>query len=81
MIYVDELRPVLRGPMKRYGQTCHLMADTDQELEAFATRLGLCRRWKHNDHFDLTPARRAKAVRLGAVEITSRALAQRRSER
>lgn len=52
--------------------SCHLWADTEDELHAFAKRLGLKRGWfqKHPrlDHYDLTPARRTKAIALGAIE-------------
>jgi hypothetical protein len=53
-------------------QWCHLFADeTDSaELHVFAARLGMHREWFQGDHYDLTPAKRAKAVKLGAKEVT-----------
>lgn len=83
MIYVDELRtPPCFAPrcFLEAGNFCHLMADSDAELEAFARRLGLNKAWRHGDHYDLTPARRAKAVQAGAVEVTSRDLVRIRRE-
>jgi hypothetical protein len=83
--YVDELmsygqraRP---GPARNFfGEgrpSCHLGADSDEELHAFAERLGLRREWAQDDrgnraiHYDLTPARRTLAVRLGAIEMST----------
>lgn len=59
---------------------CHLVADSVTELVEFAAMLGLkssylqrggSGRWPH---FDLTPSKRAKAVKLGAIEVTSKEL-------
>jgi hypothetical protein len=52
---------------------CHLIADTDEELHALATRIGLKRAWFQGNHYDLTPGRRALAVAAGAVELDRRA--------
>ena len=76
MVYVDPLRD--NGWRLRGNRTpnCHLFADTSEELHAFAERLGMRRSWFQDDprlpHYDLTPARRAEAVRLGAREMTRR---------
>lgn len=76
-VYVDEIHVNLVGRLKR---SCHLMADTDVELEEFASRLQVPKSWKHGDHYDLSPARRVRAVRDGAVEVTSRDLVILRKE-
>ena len=53
---------------------CHLWADTDAKLHAFARQLGLERRWHQCppkaswSHYDISKSKRALAVRLGAVE-------------
>ena len=57
--------------------SCHLSTDGPiEELHAFAARIGLKRAWFQDDpkypHYDLTPARRAAAVKAGAVEVTGR---------
>lgn len=64
---------------------CHMTADTKEELHEFAARLGLRRSWFQDPveqgsarpgspgaghwHYDVTKTVRARAVRLGAVEI------------
>jgi hypothetical protein len=76
-VYVDELRahnpPTKRWP---YDQFCHLLADTLEELHTFAGKLQMRRSWfqPHDrlPHYDLTPNRRAMAVKAGAVEVKAR---------
>ncbi|MGW7617359.1 DUF4031 domain-containing protein [Streptomyces antimycoticus] len=78
-IYVDEIRDytlIAKARRLRHTHWCHLTADTEEELHAFAKRLGLRRSWfqKKSDrdyrwHYDVTPPKRAQAVKLGAVEI------------
>jgi hypothetical protein len=71
-VYVDEIRPCLPNRNWRWRESCHLFADSLDELHAFAARLGLRREWfqEHRllDHYDLTVSKRAHAVRLGASE-------------
>lgn len=71
-VYVDELRDW----GWKLGPSCHLIADTNEELHEFAARIGMRMAWfqksSSGPHYDLTASRRAAAVRLGAVEITSR---------
>jgi len=67
VVYVDRL--VDYG--WRLGPSCHLIADTVEELRAFAARLGMRRSWLQTSksgilHFDLTAARRGRAIRFGA---------------
>lgn len=74
-VYVDPLCEygwVLRG---RRTASCHMTADSDEELHALASKIGLKRSWHqpppaHFSHYDLTPSRRAHAVAAGAVELT-----------
>lgn len=53
---------------------CHMIADTEGELHAMASRIGCRREWFQGDHYDLTPKRRAAAVAAGAVEVGRREL-------
>ena len=76
MTYVDQLLPTIRNKNWQYDKGCHLFADTDDELVAFAVKIGLRREWlqqnRRRNHFDLTEGMRKKAVVAGAVEIDRR---------
>lgn len=76
-VYVDPLIACLPNRRWRYTQSCHLFADTVEELHAFAARLGLLHSWfQHRPgrlpHYDLTKGMRARAVAMGATELTDR---------
>jgi hypothetical protein len=94
-VYVDETRDwtlIARARGLRHTHWCHLLADTEDELHAFAARLGLRRSWyqrrgpdDHRWHYDVTPAVRARAVGHGAVEVdwrfVGKLMARRREEK
>ena len=75
-VYVDPIEAVSAYQAgcfgARYLYSCNLLADTKEELEAAARRLKLRKSWRHDDHYDLTRGKRAKAVALGAIEIDHR---------
>lgn len=82
-VYVDALvdyRARLDWPAWRRKQWCHLLADSEPELRAFACRLGLNEAWIQYPgdparvHFDVQPRFRARALSLGAIEVTAREL-------
>jgi hypothetical protein len=61
---------------------CHLLADSDEELHAFAAGLGLKRAWFQEreaapwkGHYDIPEELRADAVAAGAVEVDLRHVA------
>jgi hypothetical protein len=68
-VYVDNAR-------NRFGRMimCHMWADNEEELHAFAARLGLKRAWFQQPakaswkHYDVSLGTRAKAITLGAIE-------------
>lgn len=70
-----------------YPFACHLMADSDEELHALAGQLGLKRAWwqtrpPHSvSHYDLTVRKRARAIELGAIEVTRGFFPQRERQR
>lgn len=69
-VYVDNARIPYRGM-----RMCHMTADSIGELHEMATAIGLRRSWfqpKSIPHYDVCLAKRAQAVRLGAIEETSR---------
>ncbi len=88
MIMVDE---VMQWPTKiscfKKG-SCHLTVDgfTDvaiTELHAFAKRIGMRRAWFQGKetqvpHYDLTPARRERALAYGAVFVPAKQQARDR---
>lgn len=85
-VVVDELTtyPIeqIKRPARRWGRVwCHMFARDEAslpQLHAMAARLGLSRsyfqdhkRWQFQ-HDDLTPGKRAQALRLGVGETTAR---------
>lgn len=71
-VYVDRLSDY----GWRHGRSCHLIADSVDELIAFAAEIGLRPEWfqpKSSPHFDLTVDARAAAVGNGAIELDNRA--------
>jgi pyruvoyl-dependent arginine decarboxylase (PvlArgDC) len=73
-VYVDEAKHA-------YGRMlmCHMMADSTDELLTMADKIGVARKWLQKsgtayEHFDIAKTKRADAVALGAVEVTSRYL-------
>lgn len=68
-VYVDDAVVLWRG--QRWA---HLMADTLEELHAFAARLGIPRRAFQNKtsgaHYDVPAPLREQAIALGAVPIS-----------
>jgi hypothetical protein len=76
-VYVDPLMShgwILHG---RSVKNCHMFTDgTLEELHAIAARIGMRRSSFQASasipHYDLTPERRAAAVRAGAVEVDRR---------
>lgn len=86
MIYVDSLQPTLHNSKWHYDEGCHLLADTVEELHAFADRLGLKRSWFQNPqyglpHYDLTAKKRRIAVIFGASEISMQKVVQMMKDR
>ena len=73
-VYVDPMFPCMTNANWRWRESCHLWADTENELHDFAARIGLRRAWYQKDatlpHYDLTSGRRVKAVALGAIEVS-----------
>lgn len=76
-VYVDDMRmqaDVPNGDRIVSARWSHLMADTDKELNAFASRLGLRQAWAQypgtwKSHYDVTDSVRVKALRLGAIPL------------
>ena len=79
-VYVDDMNlqaEVRNGSRVRNSQWSHLTADTDEELHAFARKLGLRREWFQGQdnggaHYDVTSGKRMRAIQLGATPLTWR---------
>lgn len=72
-VYVDKLTDY----GWRHGPSCHLIADSVEELIEFAVSIGLRAEWyqpKSSPHFDLTEEGREVAVQRGAIELDNRSL-------
>lgn len=81
-VYVDELLvyPNAWGPFRK--GSCHMTADTPEELHAMADKIGLKREWfqRHAimDHYDLTAGKRDLALASGAEFVPWREQSKRR---
>lgn len=76
-VYVDDFRATF-GRMKM----CHMIADSKAELLAMADAIGVHRRWIQSEgtpreHFDICLAKRALAVKRGAIETDARGIVKR----
>jgi hypothetical protein len=78
-VYVDQLLDwgfVIRGVKHK---SCHMIADTNEELHAMAEAIGMKRQWFQQvvsgPHYDLIKSRRDAAVALGAIEVNIRVVA------
>ena len=73
-VYLDDWRqPAHLGPVR--DRWSHLVADDEDELHAFAARLGMRRSWfqykdsrPHHAHYDVPERARADAVARGACD-------------
>jgi len=72
MVYVDNMRfPFGRMIM------CHMFADTTEELNAMADKIGVSRKWIQyagtwKEHYDISLSKRVRAVMFGAKEVSWR---------
>lgn len=68
-------------PMWQFGRMimCHMVADTEEELDEMADAIGVARKWKQLPkrdegagslvHYDIAKSKRALAVKFGAVPL------------
>jgi len=86
-VFLDDWRQHARlGPVD--DRWSHLVADTEEELHAFAARLGMRRAWHqvnerrpHQAHYDVPERLRQEAIALGAVPVTWRQVGRMMRER
>ena len=75
-VYVDDAA-IAATVGKHTSKWSHLTADTSNELDRFAVSIGLNPSWIQYagtplEHYDVTVAKRAAALKKGAVSITAR---------
>lgn len=70
-VYVDDYHTRPAGRLGRMKMS-HMLADSLEELHAFAHRIGCKRAWFQGDHYDVPLFRRNLAIAYGASEITAR---------
>lgn len=71
-VYVDELRPTRPSAKWRFTMAAHMLADSVDELHAFAESIGLRREWYQptsTPHYDLTATRHKLALAKGAKRV------------
>ena len=75
-VYVDTMRDTVPGPQWPLEEACHLFADGMPELLRLAGRLGLGPHCLHAvrgfPHFDLTRAKRRRAIEAGARPVSQK---------
>ncbi len=72
-VFVDDQRA-------KYGRLvlCHMISSSEDELHAMADRIGVDRRWWESplvtsgSHYNICQSKKALALSLGAIQITSR---------
>lgn len=70
-VYVDDWRQAARVG-RITAKWSHLVASSEEELHAFAARIGLRRSWfqpKSRPHYDVTESMRQRAIEAGAVPV------------
>ena len=75
-VYIDDF-------FAPYGRMlmCHMMADTREELDAMADKIGVKRKWIQLEgkfpHYDVSKGMRELAIKNGAIECSARDLVKR----
>lgn len=71
-VYVDNMQA-------KYGRMtmCHMLADTEEELESMAIKIGVKLKWwqhkgTYRSHFDICSTKRRDAINNGAIEVSFR---------
>jgi hypothetical protein len=87
-VYVDDMEAEFTPTHVKHRTyvMCHMIADTHRELVEMADKIGVARKWiqqagNHGEHFDIAKSKRALAIRLGAVPLGMRELAEKTFER
>ena len=84
-VYVDFILDCIPNENWKYDQSCHMIADSEQELVEFAKKIGLKPKWLQRSnrgclHFDLTVGKRKLAIKNGAIELERHDFVVKRNE-
>jgi hypothetical protein len=76
MVYVDSAFLPFRRMLM-----CHMIADTEEELEAMAKTIGVQLKWwqykgTYKSHFDICSSKRDLAIKAGAIVIDKKKLSE-----
>ncbi len=76
-VYVDWLMHHGGSGFFAGKKSCHMFADSLNELHEMAEKIGMKRSWFQDngqsaEHYDLVASRRALAIKYGAIELTER---------
>lgn len=75
-VYIDDFNAPY-GRMKM----CHMMADTREELNGMADKIGVPRKWIQLEgrfpHYDICLSKKKLAIENGAIECSARDLVKR----
>lgn len=79
-VYVDPLFDWGGSATFPWKRSCHMFADDLGELHQLAQKIGMRRAWFQDHrglpHYDLVGSRRARAVVLGAIEVTQKQMVE-----
>lgn len=89
-VYVDEINNysyIRNYATIRHGSDwCHMIADSREELDAMAVKIGLKVEWRQDsgtwgEHYDLIPRKRERAILFGAIPISCGEMGRKWSDR
>lgn len=75
-VYLDTAENILRGHSRWAMKTCHMIADSVDELFEMASTCGMDPHWFQpwsHPHFDLSKSRQKIALEHGAIRLERRA--------
>ncbi len=79
-VYIGPMRTNHLKHPRQLPRSCHVMADSEMELELFARTIGLRKDWKHGDHYDISVHKRGLALAAGAMQVSDRWLVNLRKK-
>lgn len=80
-VYVDETKNYSNirnyATIRHGSEWCHMIADSREELDAMAVKIGLKVEWRQDsgtwgEHYDLIPRKREQAILRGAIPLSGR---------